>query len=400
MSAYKHAAFWGGDRPGWRGFRAADVHVGEQVTFVRRGGADRVSSSVSAPPASEFRPPGVTAQDADQSTARPDVVLVGCVRSKLPHPAPAKDLYLSPLFRSARTHAEASGRPWFILSAEHGLIYPDEVTAPYERPLATQPVKMRRAWGAKVVEQLETRFGDLHDKTFEVHAGSAYVDAIRDGLLARGAHVEEPLRGLPLGQRLAWYRSGTEAANAPLVSAAARLADLLRREHDALTPSEFLASHDLRFRGSGLYSWWVDEGGAKQLSAALGLPVSSGLIYAGLAGAKRTVSGRVSKNTLDGRIRTMHLGRRHDFSTFRRSLAAILRPTVGNPPDEAALTAWMHEHLRVIAVPFDDRDALDAVETQVLAELDPPLNLRKMPSTPLRKRLSELRRGVLGGAVE
>ncbi len=40
------------------------------------------------------------------------------------------------------------------------------------------------------------------------------------------------------------------------------------------------------------------------------------------------------------------------------------------------------------------RAARGAVEGQLLAELDPPLNLRGVPPTPLRRRLSQLRRGL------
>jgi hypothetical protein len=66
---------------------------------------------------------------------------------------------------------------------------------------------------------------------------------------------------------------------------------------------------------------------------------------------------------------------------------------VGQPEiDEPALTSWMHEHLRVVAVPVADADTLDDLETTVLTELDPPLNLMKMSKTPIRRRLSELRR--------
>lgn len=39
------------------------------------------------------------------------VVLVGCSAAKLEKPAPARDLYTSPLFRKARAYALASGLP-------------------------------------------------------------------------------------------------------------------------------------------------------------------------------------------------------------------------------------------------------------------------------------------------
>jgi hypothetical protein len=92
---------------------------------------------------------------------------------------------------------------------------------------------------------------------------------------------------------------------------------------------------------------------------------------------------------------TMHLGGNHEFSTFRRTLGAILAQANGAKRiDEESLTQWMHRHLRIIAIPFDDRDALGRLERDVLNELDPPLNLQGMGSTSMRRRLTELRRAI------
>jgi hypothetical protein len=89
----------------------------------------------------------------------------------------------------------------------------------------------------------------------------------------------------------------------------------------------------------------------------------------------------------------MHLGGRHEFSTFRLSLGSILTSAWREKSiDETRLTAWMHDHLRVVTIPFMDVDALDAAETEVLRALDPPLNLNKMSASPVRERLSELRK--------
>jgi hypothetical protein len=57
------------------------------------------------------------------------VILLGCVKSKLDNRAKARDLYCSPLWRGRRAYAEASGLPWLILSAKHGLVEPDSVLA-------------------------------------------------------------------------------------------------------------------------------------------------------------------------------------------------------------------------------------------------------------------------------
>jgi len=69
-------------------------------------------------------------------TGEVHIVLVACVKSKGTRPAAAKDLYISALFRKERAYAECAGVPSFILSAEHGLVAPDEWLAPYERYLA------------------------------------------------------------------------------------------------------------------------------------------------------------------------------------------------------------------------------------------------------------------------
>ena len=89
----------------------------------------------------------------------------------------------------------------------------------------------------------------------------------------------------------------------------------------------------------------------------------------------------------------MHLGSRHEFSTFRLSLGSVLAESwASDQIDEDRLTAWMHDHLRVVAIPVADADTLDSLETDLLASLDPPLNLSKMPKTELRHRLSVLRK--------
>ena len=66
-----------------------------------------------------------------------DVILAGCVKTKAPEASPGCDLYLSPLFERRRRYAESSGRPWYILSAEHGLLDPGSIIEPYDVHLTT-----------------------------------------------------------------------------------------------------------------------------------------------------------------------------------------------------------------------------------------------------------------------
>lgn len=327
-SAYSYSAFWKGDRSGWRGFATTNVLVGHQVTFVRKvvapGG--RESALNSAPgdrdgaPAALLRPTPLLA---------PDIVLVSCVKDKLDRPAPAKNLYTSDLFRKERAYAQRAGVPWFILSAEHGLVEPDEVLSPYDLRLSETSTAYRRAWGTRTVKRLEEVAGALAGKRIEVHAGEAYVGPIRALLRTAGAEVTEPLRGLAFGQRMSWYLHANGLPLEPMVKRrdtadAAELLSGLQDEAQAVTPVQFLTTGGSESASPGLYSWWVDKDGALDLSRGLGHPILPGLIYAGLAGATRSRSKEASKNTLWGRIRSMHLGGRHEFSTFRLSLGSVL----------------------------------------------------------------------------
>lgn len=92
----------------------------------------------------------------------------------------------------------------------------------------------------------------------------------------------------------------------------------------------------------GLYHWWADETAATDLSKGLDELIEPGMIYAGLAGATRWPSGKRSTNTSWSRLAGMHLGERHEFWTFRRSLGAIhARRVDASIVDEDALTEWM-----------------------------------------------------------
>jgi hypothetical protein len=67
------------------------------------------------------------------------VYLISCVSKKRSTPAHARELYISDWFMKAREYVESTGSPWFILSAEHGLVSPERALAPYERTLNAMP---------------------------------------------------------------------------------------------------------------------------------------------------------------------------------------------------------------------------------------------------------------------
>ncbi|AYF28068.1 hypothetical protein CSH63_11540 [Micromonospora tulbaghiae] len=123
-------------------------------------------------------------------------------------------------------------------------------------------------------------------------------------------------------------------------------------------------------RGSGVYAWWAAPSVLPDLP---GPPNDSDpswrMLYLGRA------------TSLRGRILRNHL-RRSGSSTLRRTLAGLLvsegyRTTwtdrvVLVPEDEARLTAWMHEHLRLTWA--EDPEPSD-IEAELVRRLHPPLNV-------------------------
>ncbi len=76
---------------------------------------------------------------------RVNLCLVSCVATKLTQVALAKDLYISDWFIKARRVVEMEGWRWFVLSAKHGLLDPEEPVAPYEKTLNTMSAEERRS---------------------------------------------------------------------------------------------------------------------------------------------------------------------------------------------------------------------------------------------------------------
>ena len=388
-SARKYQAWWSGDRyyAIWReyGWSASPDLFHERVTFTRgrkprrRPGADP-----------ETLASGSASDIADLGER---LVLVGCVKSKVDYPAPAKDLYDSPLWHKRRRYAESSGMPWAILSAEYGMVDPDMVLEPYDRYLGSEPSNFRRSWSERTAKQVLKRLNEIDLEAVEVHAGSAYLEnGLRQRLEQAGVVVVAPLKGLGIGQQLRWYsvRSRVSEAVEHLSAFDSAVGA------NSFDPKSEAASHP------GLYSWWVDDVGREVFESSLETDMP-GLIYAGQAGATSSRSGKKSPATLGSRLDDDHLGGTVYGSTLRKSLAALLlspldlrvessdRLVAGH---EDKVSEWMRRHLSVALYPYGDRDLLSDFEDEVLGILDPPINLQGRPQTPARQRLTTLRRRI------
>lgn len=130
------------------------------------------------------------------------VYLISCASTKHATPAPARDLYVSELFRRARAYVETIGCLWFILSAKYGLVDPNEVIAPYEQTLNTMGVAERRKWAEKIQAQMDRRLPGA--ERIVVIAGKRYREFLMPYLHRRATKVEVPLEGLRIGEQLNW----------------------------------------------------------------------------------------------------------------------------------------------------------------------------------------------------
>lgn len=132
------------------------------------------------------------------------VYLIACSAKKLPHAAPAAELYQGQAFKLARALADRDADRWAILSAKHGLVEPDTIIEPYDYALRDASIEKRRAWGARVSAALHAR--GYRGERCVILAPRAYVVPILADRLGSNMFetFETPLRGLGIGQQLGY----------------------------------------------------------------------------------------------------------------------------------------------------------------------------------------------------
>lgn len=130
------------------------------------------------------------------------VVLVQCTGQKRDNPALARDLYdESAYFRKQRAYAEAVGDLWFIQSAKHGLLNPDERIEPYDQHAGDMSRDERLTWAHGIASDILSATDSR--ATVEILGGQHYADPLTPELEGKGFDVIEPLRGLGIGERMA-----------------------------------------------------------------------------------------------------------------------------------------------------------------------------------------------------
>ena len=132
--------------------------------------------------------------------------LVSCTKKKQPYPCKAFDMYSpSVLFSKAYAYCRRKYDQVAILSAEYGLLLPDDEIEPYDTTLNKMSAKERLAWSEKVLVQMRSKLNlPEYDEVF-FHAGKNYREFLIPKLENVGVKVEVPLGNLGIGKQLAWY---------------------------------------------------------------------------------------------------------------------------------------------------------------------------------------------------
>jgi hypothetical protein len=106
-----------------------------------------------------------------------------------------------------RRYAELNADVWYILSAKHGLLRPDEIVDPYEQTLNAMPRHDRFAWAERVRSQLLEMLP--RDAELLVLASQRYREQLVPFLKSQGYVVRVPMAGLKFGPQLRWLKAQT-----------------------------------------------------------------------------------------------------------------------------------------------------------------------------------------------
>ncbi len=145
------------------------------------------------------------------------LVLISCSKTKAfkgQESLKAKDAYCSPLFNKSKEWAEGKGLNWAVISARHGVVWPNQEIEDYDLTLSELSKEQKKKWAEMVSSQLYIWSLDSSVENAEEEpqvialAGKAYTEPLKKGLKSffkeggREITVEEPLEGLQVGQRL------------------------------------------------------------------------------------------------------------------------------------------------------------------------------------------------------
>lgn len=137
--------------------------------------------------------------------------LVACVTKKRETASPAKDLYISDLFKKSRIFVESNCDKWFILSAKYGLLLPEQVIEPYNKTLISCGKKKRIEWSESVFQDISKHIQPGDEIVFL--AGKIYREFLIPKLRAEGVQIKVPMEGLRIGEQMQWLNEKNQRNN-------------------------------------------------------------------------------------------------------------------------------------------------------------------------------------------
>lgn len=134
-----------------------------------------------------------------------NVYLITCTRTKSSSKTFAKQLYKSPAFQASRKVAEKYGDLWFILSAKHGLVSPEDQIEPYDLSLISLSHLQRNNWAMSVFQELLPKLS--HDDQITILGDDLYANYLAPFLRGAGFCTRVPLLGKSPNARLYWLNA-------------------------------------------------------------------------------------------------------------------------------------------------------------------------------------------------
>ena len=144
------------------------------------------------------------------NSSRPGILyLVSCTKSKHSTAMEARDLYTaSTRFSNSRCIVESTGKPWFILSAKHGLLSPEKHIKPYDKAMSQLSESERQQWAQDVISALD-QFLDGVDRVCFL-TEKDYYELLLDPLKERGIATKTPLANLDENELKQWLKDCCE----------------------------------------------------------------------------------------------------------------------------------------------------------------------------------------------
>lgn len=161
---------------------------------------------------------------SETNTTSQRIALVGCGSAKVEleegETIAAKDLYTSNYFQLKREYAEECCDEWYILSAKHGLLDPDEQIETYDASLSTRSdayIGYAEAdnWAVTTSDAIKWDASNRDDDIeYVVLAGEDYAEHIEVTLESIEADASFPFRSDDIGgfgDQMGWLRDTIDA---------------------------------------------------------------------------------------------------------------------------------------------------------------------------------------------